>query len=102
MTAEVLFSGLALLASALAALYVRWTVREAKNANDMGRLNAMLTLQSHYLEQLNHQAKLADNLYNIPSGLNAARDTHATLDAKLREVSREIDKYHNKLVCKRT
>ena len=98
MTAEILFSGLALLVSALAALYARWTVREAKSANDMGRLNAMLTLQSHYSEQLNHQAKLAQDLVNIPSGHNAALDSHAALDVKLREVSREIEKYHSKLV----
>jgi hypothetical protein len=58
---------LALLASGLAALYVRWTVGEAKRANEIGRLNSLIALRSHYLELLRHQEKLSDVLKNLPS-----------------------------------
>lgn len=94
MTGEMTLAILALLVSGLAALYARWSVREAKKANDLGRLNALLALRTHYLALMEHQAKLAEVLRNIPSGQKAVQDTYGELDSKLREVSREIDAYH--------
>jgi len=102
MTVEMALAIAALLISALAALYSRRSVREAKNANDMGRLNALLALRSHYLALLEHQARLAEALKNPPSGLQAAQANYAELDSKLREVSREVDTYHAKLTGTRT
>jgi hypothetical protein len=98
MYGEMMLAVLALLVSAVAALYARWTAQEAKKSNDMGRLNALLALRGHYLALLDHQTNLADTLRNLPSGLKAAHDTYADLDTKLREVSREIDTYHARLV----
>jgi len=102
MSMEVLITIGAVLIASLAALYARWSAHEAKKANDIGRLNALLALRQHYLELINHQAKLAELLENSSSGIIAVREAHANLDEKLRDVSREIDKYHNNLVGGRT
>ncbi|AYC32137.1 hypothetical protein D3880_06950 [Pseudomonas cavernae] len=98
---ELIAIGAALIAG-LAALYARWSAHEAKKANDIGRLNALLALRQHYLELMNHQVKLAEFLKSSPSGTQAARETYAELDTKLRDVSREIEKYHGNLVSERT
>lgn len=95
---ELLLAALALLASGLAALYARWSAAEAKRANDIGRLNALLALRTHYLSLIQHQADLAQVLSNSPSGLQAIQRTYADLDTKLREVSHEIDKQHAGIV----
>lgn len=100
-TEDLIAIGAALIAS-LAALYARWSANEAKKANDIGRLNALLALRQHYLELMNHQAKLAELLKTSPSGSQAVRETYAELDTKLRDVSCEIDKYHWNLVNVRT
>ena len=95
---ELLLAGLALLASAFAALYARSSASEARKANDIGRLNALLALRSHYLSLLQNQAKLAEGLRHLPSGMQAVQDTYADLDTKLREVGREIDKQHASII----
>jgi hypothetical protein len=102
MTVEMSLAILALLISGLAALYSRWSAREARKANDIGRLNALLALRSHYLALMDHQARLADTLRGLPSGLIAAQKAYTDLDGKLREVSHEIDAYHISLVGVRT
>lgn len=102
MTIENLIAISAALIASLAALYARWSAREAKKANDIGRLNTLLALRQHYLELMNNQVKLAETLKTSPSGSQAVRDVYAELDTKLREVSSEIDKYHLNLVSKHT
>lgn len=99
MAFELSLSVIALLVSGLAALYARWSAREAKSANDIGRLNALLALRGHYLAQMEHQTRLTETtLRGIPGGLQAAQNAYADLDNKLREVNREIDPYHIRLV----
>ena len=98
MTIEIPLAALALLISASAALYARWSAREAKKANDIGRLNALLALRAHYLALMDNQAKLAEALRGLPSGLEAAQQAYADIDEKLREVNREINTYHANLV----
>ena len=44
-----LLATLALLVSGLATFCARWSAAEAKKANDIGRLNALLALRTHYL-----------------------------------------------------
>lgn len=95
MTFEAWISLLALVVSLIAVAY-------ARRANDLGRLNSLLSLRTHYLALMEHQGKLAELLNNLPSGLKAAQDSYAELDTKLREVSYEIDKYHVKLTGPRT
>ncbi len=95
---ELFLAAVALLASGLAALYARWSANEAKAANDIGRLNALLALRSHYLALAEHEAKLVHTLGGSPSGLQAARSAFAELDSRLREVGRELDRYHAKLL----
>ncbi len=75
---------------------------ESKKANDIGRLNALLSLRTHYLALMEHQVKMADFLKNHPSGLQVAQNTYADLDQKLGEVSREINTYHTSLVKSRS
>lgn len=93
-------SALALLASALAALYARWSAREARKANDIGRLNALLGLRIHYLALIQHQEKLAELLNHSPSGLQAVQKSYAELDTKLREVNQEIERQHSSVTGK--
>ena len=95
---ELSLAALALLASSLAALYARWSAKEAKKSNDIGRLNALLALRTHYLELMQHQSELAKILNNSPAGFQAVQNDYADLDTKLREVSREIDKQHAGIV----
>ena len=91
---ELSLTALALLVSGLAALYARWSAREARRANDIGRLNALLSLRAHYLALMQHQEKIAQVLSNSPNGLQAVRNTYTDLDTKLREVNHEIEKQH--------
>lgn len=63
-------------------------------------LTSLLALRKHYLELMNHQIKLAELFGDSASGAQAARDTYAELDTKLRDVSLEIEQYHADLVRK--
>lgn len=91
-------TALALLASCLAAMYAGWSAREAKKSNDIGRLNALLALRTHYLALMQYQSELAKIMNNSSAGLEAAKNAYADLDTKLREVNREIDKQHAGIV----
>lgn len=95
MTFEAWISLLALIVSLVAAAY-------ARRANDLGRLNSLLSLRTHYLALMERQVKLAELLSNLPSGLKAVQDSYSEMNTKLREVSHEIDKYHVKLTGLRT
>jgi hypothetical protein len=99
---EELITITATLIAGLAALYARWSACEAKKANDIGRLNALIALRQHYLELMNHQVKLAELFKGSSSGTQAVNETYAELDTKLRNVSHEIDKYHGNLMGERT
>lgn len=98
MISEMNLAILAILISCLSALYTRWSAIESKKANDIGTLNALLSLRTHYLALMEHEVKMADFLKNHPSGLQAAQDTYADLDQKLGEVNRDINAYHAGLV----
>lgn len=89
---------IAVLISILSALYARKSVKEASRANDLSRMNALLSFRQHYLELMTHQQDLAQMLQTSPSGLEAVRNTYAELDTKLREVSKEIEGYHAKVI----
>lgn len=82
----------------LSAIYSRWSAKEAKKANDIGRLNALLSFRKHYLELMQHQEKMTEVLKGSDSGMQAVREKYADLDSKLRQVSSELDQYHNKIV----
>ncbi len=84
--------------AAFSALYAHRSAKEARRANDIGRLNALLSLRHHYLELIRHQEAMAKQLEHSPSGLRSVRDTYADLDSKLRQVAAELDVYHLKVV----
>lgn len=94
---ELILAILALVVSVAAALYARQTAKEATNANNLSRLNALLALRSHYLALMDNEGKLA-KLLSGTSGQRKAENEIAEVDSKLREVSREIDTYHVRLV----
>lgn len=93
---------LASIISALIALAAAWfslrSASEARRANDIGRLNAMISLRSHYLELMKHEASLVDSFRDIPSGMRAIQTSYAELDGKLSEVVHEIEKCHAHLI----
>jgi hypothetical protein len=89
---------LSFLIATLSALYARWSAKEAIKANDIGRMNALLSFRKHYLELMAKQQKMGEILKDVPSGIQAVMDEYAELDKKLREVSIELDKYHNIVV----
>ncbi|MEZ9388861.1 hypothetical protein AB4181_16975 [Vibrio lentus] len=89
---------LALIAACLSALYARWSANQAKRANDIGRLNALLTMKEHYLKLIEHQCKIAENLQSSSSGMQSVRERVGELDGKLREVNEQISSYHVKVV----
>ena len=97
MTTEPSLSIWAVLIAGLAALYSRWSAREARRANDIGRLNALLALRAHYQAQMHHQSAVI-NQGGVAGTIEAASTKFADLDTKHRAVSREIDKYHFDLV----
>ncbi len=95
---ELTISILALLGSSLAALYARWASSEAKKANQLSRLNSLLAFRNHYLELMAHQEKLGKLFKGLEGGTQRVHETYADLDLKLREVSSEIEKYHEGVV----
>lgn len=98
MSVESLIDVGAALVAVLAAIYARWSAREAKKANDIGRLNALLALRLHYLELINYQFKMAELLKGSTSGMQLVMERHADLDEKVKAVSCEIEKYHDDLI----
>lgn len=82
----------------LSAIYSRRSVTQAKRANDMGRLNALLSFRKHYIELMERKVKLAEVLISSEVGMEKVGETYAELDSKLREVVEQLDVYHDKLV----
>jgi peptidoglycan hydrolase CwlO-like protein len=95
---SVFFAILSSLVAILSALYARWSAKEARRANDIGRLNTLLSFQNQYLELMQQQAKIAAVLENSNSGMQAVKNKHAELDSKLREINSELEHYHSKIV----
>lgn len=92
--------GISIIASMIAilsAVYARWSATEAKKANDIGRLNALLSFRAHYIELMSNKANIVKQLKGT-QGAERAHEAYAELDAKLREVNQEIDSYHKKVV----
>ncbi|MFM4977446.1 hypothetical protein [Aeromonas rivipollensis] len=88
----------AALIAAFSALYARRSAKEARRANDIGRLNALLSLRQHYLERMRYLEVMVKQLEHSQSGKQSVEDTYADLDSKLRQVAAEIDLYHSKVV----
>lgn len=82
-----------MLIAMLSVIYARRSVNQARHANDIGRLNALLALRTHYLELMARQAELAKELQGT-SGENKANNAYADLDTELREVNQTIRRYH--------
>ena len=82
----------------VAVVYARKSAKEAERANNMGRLNALLSFRAHYLELMQYQEKMADVLHHSSSGMDAVRARHADIDSKLRQVTIELEQYHAKVV----
>lgn len=101
MTVEVLVATGATLISIFSVFYARRAAHEARSANNIGRLNALLALRGHYLDLIDHQIKLAELFKNSPGGAQKTQEAYANLDVKLREVSNEVEKYHTDLVDKK-
>ena len=78
--------------------YARKSAKEAERANNMGRLNALLSFRAHYLELMQNQEQMAEVLRNCPRGMEAVRARHADLDSKLRQVTAELEQYYARLV----
>ena len=91
----------AALVAGLSALYARWSASEAKKANDISRLNALLTIRAHYLELMSQKGRIAEQLKGM-KGAEKAYEAYANLDLKLREVNKAIDQYHEKFVGSKT
>ena len=82
----------------LSAIYSRRSVTQAKRANDMGRLNALLSFRKHYIELMERKVKLAEVLRSSEVGMEKVAEAYADLDSKLREVVEQLDAYHDKIV----
>ncbi|WP_288635342.1 hypothetical protein [Pseudoalteromonas sp. UBA6610] len=98
METSLVVSIIALIVGALSALYARWSANQAKRANDIGRLNALLAMKEHYLKLIEHQYKLAETLQTSSNGMQAVREKVADLDTSLREVNDQITLYHVRIV----
>ncbi|MFB2800709.1 hypothetical protein [Shewanella seohaensis] len=97
MSAETI-SIIAVLVAGLSALYARWAVREAKKANELNRFKALLDLKSGYIAEMNNQMKAAKDWGKDDGFAQACRDKFAEADHKHREVCKELDIYHSRLV----
>ncbi|WP_417698345.1 hypothetical protein [Psychromonas sp.] len=89
---------IALLISGLSALYARWAVGESKKANELNRFKALLDLKSSYLNEMTQQIHAAKDWGKDDGFSQACRNKFAEADSKHREVCKELDAYHSKLV----
>ena len=82
----------------VAVWYARKSAKEAERANNMGRLNALLSFRSHYIELMQNQAQMAEVLRHSPSGMEAVLVRQGDLGSKLRQVTTELEQYYARLV----
>jgi len=92
------FSILALTVSIAAAYFALRAARANERANYLSRLNVLFDLQTHYQSQLERNAEFAKSFPNTVGG-RKAEESLGALDTKIREIAREIGKYHAKVVC---
>lgn len=81
----------------------RKSVKEAKKANDIGRMNALLALQMHYKDRIRHQHANFDSMKNddgkVPESFGqSVRNEVGMLQDRSREVEAAIKKMHEKVV----
>lgn len=57
----------------------------------------MFAIRAHYFERMEHKIRKAEMLNGFEGGKKAENE-YAELDFKLREVDREINDYHEKVV----
>ncbi|KUJ75024.1 hypothetical protein AVO42_06600 [Thiomicrospira sp. XS5] len=98
MSAETIISIIAVLVASLSALYARWAVKEAKKANELNRFKALLDLKSGYLAEMDNQMRAAKDWGKDDGFVKACRDKFTQADTKHREVCKELDVYHSRLV----
>ncbi|MDD9197576.1 hypothetical protein PVK62_17290 [Aliivibrio sp. S3MY1] len=74
-----------------------------ERAIDFTRLEALLSLKSHYLDIINKEYEKAEwwGKGKNDSFMQVVIDTVADTDTKLREVSLELNEYHNKVIQKK-
>ena len=70
----------------------RSSIASARTA-ELQRLSGLLALRDHYRQQFQHQAELLKLLAGMTGG-KLAEERIAELDARLREVSTEIEYFH--------
>lgn len=99
---------LALVLALISVLYTRWTWSEAKKANEISRLNSLLTLKQHYseLEQREHEksrAWLDGKSTKVSDGYTeACAVAAADYQQKYREVSAELERLKPELLSNET
>jgi len=92
----------------LSAIYARWTWSEAKKANDISRINSLLTLKEHYseLRQKEHDKSRAwldgkDN--KVSDGYTEACEIAAAdYQQKYRQASEQLEKLKPKVLNSET
>jgi uncharacterized membrane protein len=96
------------LLSLLAVLYtiyiqtieIRRSSKAQEEATNYSRLNALVTLYDHYQEVIPTMEKCANDLAGTEEGASAGKESIETRRL-LREVTREIEKYHSELIDKK-
>jgi len=87
----------ALLIAVLSAVYSRWTWSEAKKANDISRINTLITLREHYSELMNREFENSNRWLDgkenkIPDGYTeACSKAAAGYQEKLTQVTKQLE-----------
>lgn len=97
MVAETI-SLIAAVVAGLSAMYARWAVCEARKANELNRFKALLELKISYLSEMNNQMIAAKDWGKDDGFTQACREKFAIADTKYREVCKELDSYHSRLI----
>ena len=84
------------LIAVLSAIYARRSARSAKQSNDIGRLNSLLSLRVHYLDLLTRKGELAKEIGEM-KGAEEAYRAIAHIDSRLREINDELEIYYGKV-----
>ena len=89
---------IAVLVSILSASYAKWAAKEAKKANELNRFKALLDLKSGYLKDMDDSIQAAKNWGKDDGFAQSCRERYATADTRNRDVCKELDVYHSKLI----
>jgi hypothetical protein len=96
------------LVALLSAIYARWTWKEAKKANNIARINTLLTLKQHYseLQQTEHEkskAWLDGKKSKVSDGYTEACFVAAAdYQKKHRQVSEQLEQLKPELLNNKT